>query len=68
MFQAQKQDLESMNSNKSNHQALHQLVMLQVNKVGLESWQKLLKFHLMMLEKDGSIFMKLQKKLMNLES
>jgi hypothetical protein len=57
-----------MNSNKSNHQALHQLVMLQVNKVGLESWRKLLKFHLMMLEKDGLIFMKLQKKLMNLES
>jgi hypothetical protein len=68
MFRAQKQDLESMNLNKFKHQVLHQLVIPQVSKAGLESLQKLLKFHLTMLEKDGLIFMKLRKKLTNLEN
>jgi hypothetical protein len=68
MFRAQKQDLESMNLNKFKHQVLHQLVIPRVSKAGLESLQKLLKFHLTMLEKDGLIFMKLRKKLTNLEN
>jgi hypothetical protein len=68
MFRAQKQDLESMSLNKFKHQVLHQLVIPRVSKAGLESLQKLLKFHLTMLEKDGLIFMKLRKKLTNLEN